>query len=62
MQWQRNQAIVRGADVLITGTFYVSCLIKQAPEAVDAVCLIDPVCCCMWSGHLINNFVYNPAK
>eukprot|EP00878_Enallax_costatus_P021001 GHUV01022218.1.p1 GENE.GHUV01022218.1~~GHUV01022218.1.p1 ORF type:complete len:363 (+),score=23.66 GHUV01022218.1:408-1496(+) len=44
------------------GTFYVSCLLKLYPEKVHSACLIDPVCCCMWSGHLISNFVYNPAR
>lgn len=29
---------------------------------VHSMALIDPVCCCMWSGHLIANFVYNPAR
>lgn len=29
---------------------------------VHSMALIDPVCCCMWSGHLISNFVYNPAR
>ncbi|WIA17545.1 hypothetical protein OEZ85_014374 [Tetradesmus obliquus] len=44
------------------GTFYVSCLLKLAPEKVHSMALIDPVCCCMWSGHLISNFVYSPAR
>lgn len=44
------------------GSFYVSCMLKLAPERVHAVCLLDPVCCCMWSGHLITSFVYNPAR
>lgn len=44
------------------GTFYVSCLLKLLPERVHSMALIDPVCCCMWSGHLISNFVYNPAR
>lgn len=44
------------------GTFYVSCLLKLLPEKVHSMALIDPVCCCMWSGHLISNFVYNPAR
>lgn len=44
------------------GNFYVSCLCKLAKEKIHSACLIDPVCCCMWSGHLISNFVYNPAR
>lgn len=32
------------------------------PVQVHALALIDPVCCCMWSGHLITNFVYNPER
>lgn len=44
------------------GTFYVSCLLKLLPERVHSMALIDPVCCCMWSGHLISNFVYKPAQ
>jgi pimeloyl-ACP methyl ester carboxylesterase len=31
------------------GTFYVSCLLKLAPEKVHSMTLIDPVCCCMVS-------------
>lgn len=44
------------------GTFYVSCLLKLLPERLHSMALIDPVCCCMWSGHLISNFVYKPAQ
>lgn len=29
---------------------------------VHSMALIDPVCCCMWSGHLISNFVYTPHR
>lgn len=26
------------------------------------VCMVDPACCCMWSGHLVANFVYQPHR
>jgi pimeloyl-ACP methyl ester carboxylesterase len=35
---------------------------QRKTKQVSSVALIDPVCCCMWSGHLISNFVYSPAR
>jgi hypothetical protein len=26
------------------------------------VVMVDPACCCMWSGHLVANFVYQPHR
>jgi len=40
------------------GTFVVSKLLQLRPEAVDRVCLIDPVCCMTCYPKLTHNFVY----
>jgi len=40
------------------GTFFLSHLNRRAPESVASMTLIDPVCMCMWSGHLVRSFVY----
>ncbi len=42
------------------GTFFLSRLNRRAPGAVACMALIDPVCMCMWSGHLVKSFVYTP--
>ncbi|GBF95505.1 hypothetical protein Rsub_07855 [Raphidocelis subcapitata] len=42
------------------GTFFLSRLNRVAPQRVAAMALIDPVCMCMWSGHLVKSFVYSP--
>lgn len=42
------------------GTFFLSRLNRLAPHRVAAMALVDPVCMCMWSGHLIRSFVYRP--
>ncbi|KAI8475128.1 MAG: Alpha/Beta hydrolase protein, partial [Monoraphidium minutum] len=43
------------------GTFFMSRLQRTAPHRVAAMAFLDPVCMCMWSGHLIRSFVYRPA-
>jgi pimeloyl-ACP methyl ester carboxylesterase len=42
------------------GTFYLSRLLRTRPDLVRTASLLDPVCCCMWTGDLISNFVYRP--
>lgn len=40
------------------GTFTASRLLQLHPSLVHSMVLIDPVCFCMFTGHLIKNFVY----
>lgn len=40
------------------GTFIVAKILQLRPEAVDRVCLIDPVCCMTCYPKLTRNFVY----
>jgi len=44
------------------GTFYLSRLLRARPDLVRTAALLDPVCCCMWTGDLISNFVYRPER
>lgn len=44
------------------GTFYASRMLRVRPDLVRTVSLLDPVCCCMWTGDLISNFVYRPHE
>lgn len=44
------------------GTMMASQLVQTNPERVQSLCLIDPVCFCMFTGHLIKNFVYKAPR
>ena len=44
------------------GTFFLSRLHRLAPARVAAAAFVDPVCMCMWSGHLVRAFVYAPHE
>ena len=44
------------------GTFFLSRLNRIAPHRIAAMAMVDPVCMCMWSGHLVRSFVYSPHK
>jgi pimeloyl-ACP methyl ester carboxylesterase len=44
------------------GTFFLSRLNRLAPGRIAAMAMVDPVCMCMWSGHLVRSFVYSPHK
>ena len=44
------------------GTFMASRLVQRAPERVQSMALLDPVCFIMFDGKLIHNFVYKPQN
>jgi pimeloyl-ACP methyl ester carboxylesterase len=42
------------------GTFFLARLLRTRPDLVRTIALLDPVCCCMWTGDLVSSFVYRP--
>ena len=44
------------------GTFFMSRLARRAPSRAACMAFLDPVCMCMWSGHLMRSFVYEPLR
>lgn len=44
------------------GTLLASRFVQRFPNRVAGLCVIDPVCFCMFSWDLIQNFLYEPPK
>lgn len=44
------------------GTLLASRFVQRFPTRMAGLCLIDPVCFCMFSGDLIQNFLYKAPK
>lgn len=44
------------------GTMIAAWLISSMPNMIKRVCLIDPVCFCLWEGHVCHNFLYAEPK
>ncbi|EGF98379.1 uncharacterized protein MELLADRAFT_123536 [Melampsora larici-populina 98AG31] len=40
------------------GTMIAAWLINSMPNLIKRVCLIDPVCFCLWEGNVCHNFLY----
>ncbi|EGG07931.1 uncharacterized protein MELLADRAFT_116143 [Melampsora larici-populina 98AG31] len=53
-----------GADLFghSNGTIVAAWIIKSMPHLVKRVCLVDPVCFCLWEGHVCHNFLYGTPQ
>ncbi|KAH9819625.1 hypothetical protein DFH28DRAFT_1122364 [Melampsora americana] len=53
-----------GADLFghSNGTIVAAWIIKSMPHLVKRVCLVDPVCFCLWEGHVCHNFLYGTPR